>query len=60
LIKGEERDASHDASPDLGWAQCVAGAVDIKVVPGNHNTMLWEENVAAIARIFEQVVAEKT
>ena len=34
---------------DMGWAHLVAGAIDVKVVPGSHVTMLTEPHVRVMA-----------
>ena len=49
LLKSADYKPRKNEPEDLGWGEFVRGGVEIKVVPGNHNTMLWQPNVKVLA-----------
>ncbi len=49
LIRAQNSNFNNEYSYDLGWSNFVSGKVDVASVPGDHNSIFWEPNVADLA-----------
>jgi len=62
LFRAAQHPDSVFDDPALGWSRLAAGGVEVRVVPGDHNTIAVGENAAVLAREIMAVlegVAEK-
>jgi amino acid adenylation domain-containing protein len=50
LFRAGQHPCSLDDDPTLGWGKLVGGGVEVRVVPGDHNTIAVGENAAVLAR----------
>lgn len=50
LFRSEARGAEFANDPTLGWNKCVAGTIDVHVVPGDHVKMMALPNVREVVR----------
>jgi amino acid adenylation domain-containing protein len=50
VFRAQSRPLFHSYQPDLGWGAVAEDGVDVKVVPGNHNSILIEPNCRTLAR----------
>lgn len=55
LVRARARPLLRGHEPDLGWGQ-LADDVDIRVVPGNHATVLQEPNVRRLAEVLSDLM----
>ena len=61
VFRSSERPETQDEPWDLGWGRLAQGGVEVFVVPGNHNTILWKPNVQELAEILQTIVgAQRT
>jgi thioesterase domain-containing protein len=44
---------------DYGWGQHVEGRLEIRIVPGDHNSMFYPENAPALARVLSAELAAR-
>ncbi|HWM22328.1 MAG TPA: SDR family NAD(P)-dependent oxidoreductase [Ilumatobacteraceae bacterium] len=44
---------------DYGWGEHVEGQLDIRVVPGDHNSMFYPENAPALARVLSAELVKR-
>ncbi|NOZ56810.1 MAG: amino acid adenylation domain-containing protein, partial [Calditrichaeota bacterium] len=56
VFRSSERPETQDEPWDLGWGQLAQGGVEVFVVPGNHNTILWKPNVEELAEVLQTIV----
>ncbi len=49
LLRARARPLFHSHEADLGWSKFALGGVEIKTVPGNHNSILQEPLVRTLA-----------
>jgi non-ribosomal peptide synthetase component F/thioesterase domain-containing protein/aryl carrier-like protein len=58
LFRAEDRSASVDSDPTLGWGEMAQGGVTIHSVPGDHITMMRPPNVLHLARHLNDYLAK--
>jgi amino acid adenylation domain-containing protein len=56
LFRSSERDHDDGHGWDLGWNKVALGGVEVHEVPGNHNTMLHEPHVVALAARLKECI----
>lgn len=49
LIRAQNSNFNNEYSYDLGWSNFVSGKIEVASVPGDHNSIFWEPNVADLA-----------
>jgi thioesterase domain-containing protein len=52
LVRAHTRPLFRSLDHDLGWSRLVGHAVDVRVVPGSHASMLQEPQVKRLAEIL--------
>ena len=59
VFRSSERPETQDEPWDLGWEKLAQGGVEVFVVPGNHNTILWKPNVEELAEVLQTIVGSQ-
>jgi len=49
FIRSSQHAAGFGGALDLGWAEFTHGPVDVHVIPGDHNSIFQEPNIAVLA-----------
>ena len=58
LFRARTRPPFHSLEPDLGWGDLARGGIDIRDVPGNHLSVLYEPYVRILADRFRDCLEE--
>jgi amino acid adenylation domain-containing protein len=59
LLRARARDLlASSVERDYGWGKIAAGGADVRVIPGNHHTILQEPNVRVLARELRRALAK--
>ncbi len=53
LFRAQEQPHPETDQDDLGWSEFALGGVDVRVVPGDHLTMIHEPHVQILAKEIE-------
>jgi thioesterase domain-containing protein len=57
LFRALNQPIDYEAEPDLGWGKVAQGGVEIYDVPGDHTTVLWDDNaVQILARKVQECI----
>jgi len=58
LFRGESSSSARWESPLLGWGELASGGVEERIVPGNHQTMMFEPNVGKLAAQLQELMKQ--
>lgn len=50
--------AESHGDTDFGWSSLVSGGLDVRIIPGRHETVFDEPNILTLAKEFQAVYAE--
>ena len=58
LIRAQEGFFNNTYSNELGWQHFTSGKVDVRVVPGDHNSIFWEPNVLDLSKVVDSILKD--
>jgi amino acid adenylation domain-containing protein len=56
LFRARVHPLFHSFAPDLGWSEVGVGGLDVRIVPGNHLSMLHEPNCQQLAQEIQSAL----
>ena len=54
IVRAKDGYYNNTYAHDLGWSHFVSGKVDVKIAPGDHNSIFWEPFVYDLAKIVDE------
>ena len=56
VFRARQQPVGAETDPYLGWGSVVGGGVDVYEVPGGHESLILEPNVAALAKALQTAI----
>ncbi len=54
IVRAKDGYYNNTYAHDLGWSHFVSGKIDVKIAPGDHNSIFWEPFVYDLAKIIDE------
>jgi thioesterase domain-containing protein len=60
VLRSRARPLFGGSEPDLGWSRLALGGIDLRVIPGDHKSMLEEPHVQEVARVLDELLKARS